>query len=94
MMFNVACIYSLASGQVRTDPLGAEGQDLEAEYRAEAAARIRSALELLPPEQRSGFWQTKMRADPALDPIRASAEFAQLERDYAPPQNRTATRER
>jgi tetratricopeptide (TPR) repeat protein len=85
MMFNVACIFSLASGRVRADTAEARRLDLEAEYRTQAAVRIRSALQMLPAPQRCGYWQTKMRGDKWLDPIRASAEFVRLEKDYAAP---------
>jgi serine/threonine protein kinase/Flp pilus assembly protein TadD len=85
MMFNVACIYSLAFGEVRADaPLGGKPNP-DTQYRTVAVACIRSALEMLPLHQRSLFWETKMRADRALDPIRSSAAFAQLEKDFSTP---------
>jgi tetratricopeptide (TPR) repeat protein len=85
MMFNVACIYSLAAGQVRVDAALDGKPNPETEYRAQAVAHIRSALQMLPPQERSRYRESKMRADHALDPIRAIAEFAQLDKDYSAP---------
>jgi serine/threonine protein kinase/Flp pilus assembly protein TadD len=85
MMFNVACIYSLAVGQVRANAAQDGKANPETQYRTEAVACIRSALEMLPPHQRSLFWETKMRTDRALDPIRASDAFAELDKEYTAP---------
>jgi len=85
MMFNVGCIFAMAAGEVRKDKTQPGRQDLEAEYRSEAVKRIRSALEMLRPAQPSAVWEKAWRADQWLDPIRDSAEFAQLDKDYSPP---------
>jgi tetratricopeptide (TPR) repeat protein len=77
MMFNVACIFSEAAGQVRAD--------MAAEYRGEAVAHIRAALQMLPAHERSDCWVNRMRPDPWLDALRGSAEFARLDKDYATP---------
>jgi tetratricopeptide (TPR) repeat protein len=95
MTFNVACIFSLAAGKVRADAAQPKRRDLEAQYRTQAIALIHSALGLVPDEKRAVFWETKMRHDQALDPIRGSAEFVQLEKDHAlPPQGRAGARQR
>jgi tetratricopeptide (TPR) repeat protein len=85
MMFNVACIFSLAARPVPADEGQRQRMDLESVYRNEAVARIRSALQMVPPGERRRYWETKMRADRALDPIRRSSEFAQLEKEYSAP---------
>jgi hypothetical protein len=52
---------------------------LETDYCRQAVAVLRDALLLVPPERRLAFWQEKMRPDPALDAVRGSVEFRQLD---------------
>jgi serine/threonine protein kinase/Flp pilus assembly protein TadD len=78
MMHNVACVYALAAGRVRADAGEGPCKALEAEYRRQALAALRKTLLLVAPGQRLAFWQEKMCPDTALDAIRQSAEFVQL----------------
>jgi tetratricopeptide (TPR) repeat protein len=81
MMHNLACLFALAAARVRADAAAAGRAAAEASYRGRAVAALRRALALVPPGQRLIFWRQKMRADPALDPIRHSAEFVRLEKE-------------
>jgi serine/threonine protein kinase/tetratricopeptide (TPR) repeat protein len=81
MMHNIACIYAQAAGRVeRQRPQ--EHEALASRYRQRAGQAIRRALAKLPAEQRESFWREKVSADWALDPIRHSPEFRQLEKDF------------
>jgi tetratricopeptide (TPR) repeat protein len=79
MMYNLACIFSLAAGRVHRDPADAERAALEAEYCGEALATLQKALELVPEAQRPAYWRTKMCPDSALDSIRLSTGFVNLD---------------
>jgi serine/threonine protein kinase/tetratricopeptide (TPR) repeat protein len=79
MMYNLACIFSLAAGRVHRDATGPERAALEAVYCGEALATLQKALELVPETQRSEYWMTKMCPDSALDPIRLSTGFVKLD---------------
>jgi tetratricopeptide (TPR) repeat protein len=79
MMHNVACVFALAAARVRTDTAEPEREALETSYRRQGLEALRKALLLVPPGQRLAFWQEKMRPDPALDSIRRSGEFVQLD---------------
>jgi hypothetical protein len=81
MMHNVACLFALAARRVHADAAEREREALEAGYRRQAIAALRKALLLVPPERRLAFWREKMRPDPALDPIRQSPEFVQLDHE-------------
>ncbi len=79
-MHNLACIYSLAAGRAKVDAREPQRQVLEESYRRQAVEALRKTLPLLPRSQRLSFWQKQMRPDPALDPIRDSADFSRLDR--------------
>ncbi len=83
MMFNVACIYALAAGKILVDPNQPDRLTLEKECRTRAVAGIRSALRMLPREQQRPFWHKTVLPDRALDPIRDSAEFVQLQKEFS-----------
>jgi hypothetical protein len=78
-MHNVACLFALAAARVRADAAEQERDALENGYRRQAVAALRKAVLLAPPAQRLACWQEKMRPDTALDSIRYSAEFVQLD---------------
>jgi serine/threonine protein kinase/tetratricopeptide (TPR) repeat protein len=82
MKSNVACIYAQASAKARDDVVSPDHLSLADRYREQAVRLIRDALELVAdPKLRPGVWRT-IAADNALDPIRASPEFARLETDF------------
>ncbi len=88
MMHNVACIYALAAARVRADSVEMQRETLEKRYRQQAIATLGKALRLVPADKRFAFWDEKMRPDLALDSIRPSAEFTQLDtrlqKEFAP----------
>jgi serine/threonine protein kinase/tetratricopeptide (TPR) repeat protein len=79
MMHNVACIFALAAARVRADAAERNRDAMEAGYRRQAMSALRRAIDMVPAGQRTAYWQDKMRPDSALDAIRGSAEFAQLD---------------
>jgi serine/threonine protein kinase/predicted Zn-dependent protease len=79
MVHNVACVYALAADKMRGDATEPDREAVAAGYRRQAVAELRKAVGLLPPEQRLAYWQTRMRPDAALDSIRHSPEFIQLD---------------
>ena len=48
------------------------------------AASYRLALLRVPEDERAAFWRDTVRTDPSLQPIRASAAYARLERQFEP----------
>jgi tetratricopeptide (TPR) repeat protein len=91
MMHNVACIYALAMAKVANDPAALDRRNREADCRAQAIGAIRATLALIPTAERARFWQEKIAPDPALDAIRGSAEFAELDALYNAAPGRAAT---
>jgi tetratricopeptide (TPR) repeat protein len=82
MKFNVACIYAQAVIPARRDPAQPDGAALADQYRDQALRLIRAALELAgDPAKRPAIWRA-IAADPALDPIRTAAGFAELEKAF------------
>jgi tetratricopeptide (TPR) repeat protein len=78
MMHNLACLFAQAVAQVKVDTRQEQRAVLETLYRRQAIEALRQTLLMLPREQRLAFWQEQMRPDRALDPIRTSADFANL----------------
>jgi serine/threonine protein kinase/tetratricopeptide (TPR) repeat protein len=79
MMHNVACLFALAAGRVRSDASERERQSLADGYRRRAVSALRKALQLVPEQERFAFWRDKMRPDSALDPVRSSTDFKELD---------------
>jgi tetratricopeptide (TPR) repeat protein len=93
MMHNLACLFAQAAARVKADTAEPQRSALEVRYGRQAVEALRNTLALLPVEQRLAFWQEKMRPDPALDPIRACADFTQLDGEVKgaySPKGRTA----
>jgi serine/threonine protein kinase/Tfp pilus assembly protein PilF len=81
--YNVACIYAQAVIPARNDPDQPDGAALADQYRDQALRLIRAALELAgDPAKRPALWRA-IAADPALDPIRTSAGFAELDTAFS-----------
>ena len=53
-------------------------------YEARTIELLRQALALLPSGQRSPFWATNVRKDAALQLLRRSPKFSQLEAEFSP----------
>ncbi len=82
-MHNLACIYAQAVARVDSDAKANDRAALTDRYRASAVKAIRRTLAMLRPEDRAAFWRDKVLPDSALDPIRDSAEFRDLQREQA-----------
>jgi tetratricopeptide (TPR) repeat protein len=80
MMHNIACLFALAVGRVHSDSSERDRQSLEDSYRKRAVSALREAIQLVPTKERLAFWRDKMQPDSALDPIRSTREFVELER--------------
>jgi tetratricopeptide (TPR) repeat protein len=79
MMHNVACIFALAIGRARADAALGNRETLQVEYRRQAIHALGKTLEMVPAKERRVFWQKKMCPDTALDSIRSSPEFVELD---------------
>lgn len=88
MMHNVACVFALAAGRVKTDAAPGERDELERSHCRQALAALRKAVRLVPADQRLAFWREKMRPDAALDSIRKSDEFQQFDKQLEQQSNR------
>jgi tetratricopeptide (TPR) repeat protein len=80
LLYNTARVYALGVGLL--DAPESRGSVQAAETRADCQARavrlLTRALDLLPPGQRSAFWQNYVHNDHVLDPIRQGGGFVQL----------------
>jgi tetratricopeptide (TPR) repeat protein len=87
LLYNAARTFAQAVGRLDSDAARRNRQALEAQYACQARALdlIGKALQLHPTGQRSQFWRNVVQADRALDPIRASSEWAVLELSYSKP---------
>jgi serine/threonine protein kinase/Tfp pilus assembly protein PilF len=81
MMHNLGCLFAQAVARVKKDAGQADRATLDARYRLQAIGALRKTLLLVSAHERLAFWQEKMRPDSALDPIRTSAEFVELDRE-------------
>jgi serine/threonine protein kinase/Tfp pilus assembly protein PilF len=78
---NAACIYAQAAAQVLQDSQAEQPEQVAEDYRAAAMRLLHQAIEMNPPDQRREFAELTL-VDSALDPIRESAEFAQLQQKF------------
>jgi tetratricopeptide (TPR) repeat protein len=77
-MHNLACAFAQVTGRA-----AAQDAALAAHARARAVEALRAGLRLVPHDNRAAYWRERMSPDQALDPIRDSAEFRCLAREYA-----------
>ena len=82
-MHNLACLYAQAVARVEADAKASDRAALTDSYRASAVRAIRRTLAMVRPEDRAAFWRDKVLPDSALDPIRNSPEFRELQREQA-----------
>jgi tetratricopeptide (TPR) repeat protein len=85
MMHNVACIFALTVMHVEID---AQNQDQDREaladsYRTRALEAVRQTLEMISPEERKEFWNSKILPDSALASIHKAPAFKLLEARYS-----------
>jgi serine/threonine protein kinase/Flp pilus assembly protein TadD len=85
MIYNAACIFAQASGKARSDANvnAANHRELSTRYAARAVDLIRQSLGKLPAGRRAEFWRQSIASDPALDPIRDTPVFVQLNGEFA-----------
>jgi len=83
-IYNAARVLSQAAACLESDPARPPGAWAAASsYRAEALALVGRALELTPGSDRARFWAEVVRTDVALDPIRKSRQFGDLNARFA-----------
>jgi tetratricopeptide (TPR) repeat protein len=87
LLYTAARTFAQAIAKMDRDPTRRNRQASEGRYACQARAfdLIRSALRGLPVTERSQFWRDVVQADHAIDPIRASSEWASLEVLYSKP---------
>ena len=82
IIYNAACIYAEAAAKAAANK--AEDREVRG-YREQAVALVSKALDRLPAAERKGTWRNAILPDPAMDPIRSTAAFAQWEKDFGTP---------
>jgi serine/threonine protein kinase/predicted Zn-dependent protease len=82
-MHNLACLYAQAVDRIAADARASDRTALTDRCRTSAVRAIRQTLAMVRPEDRKAFWRDKILPDRALDPIRDSTEFRELQREQA-----------
>jgi tetratricopeptide (TPR) repeat protein len=84
LIYNAARVYCQAAACLEADPGRSPGAwELAGRYRAEALHLIDRSLDLMPAPERSGFWSRVVQTDAALEPIRRSRTFLDLDAQLA-----------
>ena len=83
-IFTAARVFCLAAGCLEARPVRTKGDwESAGRYRVEALTLIERAIFLLPEVERPAFWMQVIRTDRALEPIRASHKFRQIDTQFA-----------
>jgi tetratricopeptide (TPR) repeat protein len=84
LMHQLAHIYAQAVGEPDTTKgrRPAPPNPRRSDYVAKALFLVRRAVELKPPAERASFWRQFIQFDRALDPIRGTVEFGQMDTEY------------
>ncbi len=93
LVYNAARVLSQAAACLETD--AARTKDAWAtagQYRTDAVGLVARALELTPKADRPRFWLEVVRNDAALDPIRRSQRFTQMDGRVVSPNDRRVSR--
>jgi tetratricopeptide (TPR) repeat protein len=92
-LYNAARIYAQAMLKVQRDATQQtpQGKTLRRQYEVRVLELLRSACEKTPVSQRRAFWNEYVAADPALQPISGTPEFARLRGEFAGPAVGTRT---
>jgi hypothetical protein len=79
VLHSAARVYAQAALKLGADP-GREDRNALArvQYQKRAVGLLRTALELLPADQRPLYWRENVLPDAALAPIRSLPDFVQL----------------
>jgi len=86
-LYLTARTYAQAAARVRTDPAQRDwrGEDLGRQYERQALHLLGRACAKTPAAERATFWKQYVEADPALRPIRGTAEFARIRSETTAP---------
>ena len=80
LLYNAARVYCQAAAYLETDSARSRGEwENAGRYRALSLALIVRSLGLLPEAERAPSWTQVIRGDAALEPIRKSKRFLELE---------------
>ncbi len=80
LLYSAARVYCQAAAIFESDPTRSPSEWAAAgNYRAESLSLVARSLSLLPNEERARFWTEVVRPDTALEPIRKSKKFLELE---------------
>jgi tetratricopeptide (TPR) repeat protein len=86
LYYNVARVYAQAvtsqDGERARNRWGSHSP--RGEWQERALQALARSLDLLPPNEAAGFWQTVVQPDKALHPIRGSPRFRQLAARFPP----------
>ena len=84
LLYNAARVYCQAAAALEADPARSQSEWAAAgRYRVESLALIVRSLGLMPEAERAQFWTQVIRGDAALEPIRKSKKFLELEAQVA-----------
>ncbi len=84
LIYNAARVYCQAAACLEADPARSHGAwEVAGRYRAEALDLISRSLSLMPAPERTGFWTQVVQSDTALEPIRRSRKFVDLDAQLA-----------
>jgi eukaryotic-like serine/threonine-protein kinase len=79
-LYSAARVYCQAAAYLEADPARSRGEwDAAGCYRVESLALIVRSLGLMPEAERAQFWTQVIKGDGALEPIRKSKKFLELE---------------
>ncbi len=92
LLYNAARVYSQAAACLEADPARSRGTwETAGRYRAEALTLIARSLSLLPTTERTPFWIQVVRTDSAIEPIRQSKAFLELDSQFSRTVGRSAS---
>ena len=84
LLYNAARVYCQAAAFLESDAGRSRGERANAgRYRVESLALIVRSLGLMPEVERAPFWTQVIRGDSALEPIRKTRKFIELEAQFA-----------
>jgi tetratricopeptide (TPR) repeat protein len=84
LIYNAARVYCQAAACIEADPDRRHADwDLAGQYRVESLSLIGRSLSLMPAAERAAFWTQVVQSDGALEPIRASRKFLDLDAQLA-----------
>ncbi len=84
LLYNAARVYCQAAAFLEAEPARSRTEWANAgRYRVESLALIVRSLGLMPEAERAPFWAQLIRDDAALEPIRKSQRFLELEAQIA-----------